>query len=74
MWDLTSLHLLQTKHEMPVKVWMLAFSFPFVMVVGGEDWAGLKVFHVTTGELVRDIKASARLLRTIHPEILPLSE
>jgi len=57
VWDLTSLHLLQTKHQMPVKVWMLAFSFPFVMVVGGEDWAGLKVFHVTTGELVRDIKS-----------------
>ena len=56
MWDLQNMTLAETSQEMLVKVWMLSYSFPFVYVVGGEDWKGFKMFNVRTGEKVRDIK------------------
>ena len=55
LWDLENMSLVETKNEMRVKVWMLSFSFPFAFAVGGEDWRGLRVFNVTTGEKIRDI-------------------
>lgn len=65
VWNLNTLSLLPTKHEMTVKVWMLSFSFPFVLVVGGQDWSGVKVFNLTTGELVRDMK-SEKSYHNVH--------
>ena len=41
---------------MAVKVWMLSYCFPFVYAVGGQDWKGFKMFNVTTGNKLRDIK------------------
>ena len=48
--------LVETKKEMPIKVWMLSYYFPYAFVVGGEDWTGFKMFNVMTGETIRDIK------------------
>jgi len=65
VWDLNTLSLLHTKHEMAVEVWMLSLSFPFVLVVGGQHWRGLKVFHLTTGELVREME-SEKSYHNVH--------
>jgi len=56
IWDLQKLALVETSQKMSVKVWMLSYSFPFVYVVGGEDWRGFKVFNITTGSKLRDIQ------------------
>ena len=65
VWDLNTLSLLHTKHEMAVEVWMLSLSFPFVLVVGGQHWRGLKVFHLTTGELVREMGVRLGFFRSL---------
>merc|ERR1719270_2011748 len=41
-------------------VWMLVVSRPYVVVVGGEEWGGVQVWSLKTGELVR------RLDQDIH--------
>ena len=56
IWDLQKLALTETNQEMSVKVWMLSYCFPWVYVVGGEDWKGFKMFNVTTGRKLRDVK------------------
>ena len=56
MWDLQKMTLVETSQEMLVKVWMLSYFFPFVYVVGGDDWKGFKMFNVITGEKLRDIQ------------------
>ena len=56
IWDLQRLALTETSQEMAVKVWMLSYCFPFVYAVGGQDWKGFKMFNVTTGNKLRDIK------------------
>ena len=56
--------LAETNEEMFVKVWMLSYSFPFVYVVGGEDWKGFKMFNVTTGEKLRDIEVLLFLVQS----------
>ena len=56
IWDLQRLALTETSQEMAVKVWMLSYCFPMVYVVGGEEWKGFKIFNVTTGNKLRDIK------------------
>ena len=56
IWDLQKLALAETNQEMSVKVWMLSYCFPLVYVVGGEEWKGFKIFNITTGNKLRDIK------------------
>ena len=51
-----------------VKVWMLSLSFPFAFVVGGQDWQGLQIFNVTTGENVRDMKVKTYNTRTVNTD------
>jgi len=34
-------------------VWMLVISQPYILIVGGEEWGGVQVWRVATGELVR---------------------
>ena len=34
-------------------VWMLVISQPYILIVGGEEWSGVQVWSVATGELLR---------------------
>ena len=59
LWDMNQMKVIPSETPINVKVWMLSFRYPFVFVVGGDDWNGIQTYDILTG----------RLLRNIHPSI-----
>ena len=66
LWDLEKRSQVDSVKPLPVKVWMLAFKYPNVYVVGGEDWNGIQIWNITNGSLLRHIEETAKAYHNVH--------
>ena len=56
LWDTKEMQIVPSETSVNVKVWMLSFHYPFVFVIGGNDWNGMKMFDIVKGKLERHIQ------------------
>ena len=68
LWDIKEMQLVEesSNNDIKVKVSMLAMSYPFVFVVGGYYWTGMKVYDINSGLLVRDYQYNGLSFHNIH--------
>ena len=66
LWDLEKRSQVDSVKPLPVKVWMLAFKYPNVYVVGGEDWNGIQIWNITNGSLLRHITETDKGYHSVH--------
>ena len=53
LWDMNKMKVIPSETPINVKVWMLSFRYPFVFVVGGNDWNGIQTYDIVKGRLLR---------------------
>ena len=58
LWDMNQMKIIPSETSINVKVWMLSFHYPFVFVVGGDNWKGIQVYDILNGKLLRHIHQS----------------
>ena len=48
-----------------VAPWMFLFHFPFIFVVGGENWCGFQVWNIETNRRIRNFQLGRKLFHTL---------
>merc|ERR1712226_457728 len=75
LWDLRIGKLVEEVKPVTVKCWMVCIRYPYIFIVGGDDWDGLQIWHFPENRLVRRILEDFPL-HNIHisDPLLTLSE
>jgi len=67
LWDVKTMKLVESSiGKIKARVWMLTMIYPFVFVVGGADFKGLKVYNLESGKCIRDYQYSDKGFHNVH--------
>jgi len=67
LWDIKKMELVESSiNRIKARVWMLTMMYPYVFVVGGADFKGLKVFNLETGKCIRDYQYNEKGFHNVH--------
>jgi len=67
LWDINKIELVESSiNRIKARVWMLTMMYPYVFVVGGADFKGLKVFNLETGKCIRDYQYNEKGFHNVH--------
>jgi len=65
LWNLASLADGPKSDAIDIAPWMFLFHFPFIFVVGGENWSGFQVWNVETNKRIRNFQLENKLFHTL---------
>ena len=65
IWSLSKMEEGPKKGSIPVSVWMFVLHFPYVYIVGGEEWEGFQVWNVVSKKCMRSIQLNNKKFHTI---------